>query len=382
MPPRNAALANANALKLGLFGANCSRGRTYATISDGWDASWENNLRLAQLGDALGFEAMIPIARWKAYPGDARMNGSSFESISWACGLLAATHRINVFCTVHVSLFHPVLAAKQMATADHIGQGRLVLNLVCGSIEDEYRMFGAQMLEHDTRYDLGEEWWSIVKRIWAEAGPFDHDGTYFTLRGVEGSPGPYAGQTPLVMNAGASLAGRAFAIRHSDLHFDGVRVPEESRDRVEETRRLAGEIGRKVQIWTPVGVVCRPTQREADEYRDYLIEHADRAAMDMILDNLANDSRGKTDEESVRRLQRQSMLERQILARGAYCTFGDPDHVAGELARLHGVGFDGLALNFVDYLRDLPYFAQEVLPRLERLGLRTEARATATVGGG
>jgi hypothetical protein len=34
-------------------------------------------------------------------------------------------------------------------------------------------------------------------------------------------------------------------------------------------------------------------------------------------------------------------------------------------------GFSGvLALNFVDYLAELPYFAQEVLPRLEQLGLR------------
>jgi alkanesulfonate monooxygenase SsuD/methylene tetrahydromethanopterin reductase-like flavin-dependent oxidoreductase (luciferase family) len=49
---------------------------------------------------------------------------------------------------------------------------------------------------------------------------------------------------------------------------------------------------------------------------------------------------------------------------------GDPDTVAGEFGRLHAVGLDGLALNFVDYLKELPYFAAEVLPRLERLGLR------------
>jgi alkanesulfonate monooxygenase SsuD/methylene tetrahydromethanopterin reductase-like flavin-dependent oxidoreductase (luciferase family) len=49
---------------------------------------------------------------------------------------------------------------------------------------------------------------------------------------------------------------------------------------------------------------------------------------------------------------------------------GDPDTVSQELARLHSVGLDGLALNFVDYLKELPYFAAEVLPRLARLGLR------------
>lgn len=32
-----------------------------------------------------------------------------------------------------------------------------------------------------------------------------------------------------------------------------------------------------------------------------------------------------------------------------------------------------LALNFVDYLAELPYFAAAVLPRLEQLGLRVPA---------
>jgi hypothetical protein len=39
------------------------------------------------------------------------------------------------------------------------------------------------------------------------------------------------------------------------------------------------------------------------------------------------------------------------------------------------VGFDGLVLNFVNYLDEFPYFAQEVLPRLERLGVREKVLA-------
>jgi alkanesulfonate monooxygenase SsuD/methylene tetrahydromethanopterin reductase-like flavin-dependent oxidoreductase (luciferase family) len=380
MPPRNAALVQGNALKLGLFGANCSSGRTYASIPNPWVASWENNLKLAQMGDELGIEAMIPIARWKGYDGEARINSSTFESIAWACGLLAATRRLNVFCTVHVSLFHPLIAAKQMATADHIGQGRLVFNLVCGAIEDEFQMFGVPMLEHDDRYAQGEEWWSIVRRLWSGDGPFDFDGTYFKLRGVQGAPGPYGGQTPLVMNAGISPAGRAFAIRHSDLHFDGVKLPEESADRIAETRRLAREGGREVQVWTPVGVICRPTRREADEYMRYLVDNADRAAIGNVIDILAKDTGARTDPEAVARRNGEGLIERQVLARGAYCAVGDPDSVAEELARLHGVGFDGLALNFVNYLADLPYVAQEVLPRLERKGIRSSARSAAPAG--
>ena len=100
----------------------------------------------------------------------------SWESITWACGLLAATKRINVFATVHVPLNHPLVAAKQMATADHIGQGRFGINVVCGWNEDEFHMFGVTKKEHEDRYAQGAEWWTIVKRIWAGEGPFDFDG--------------------------------------------------------------------------------------------------------------------------------------------------------------------------------------------------------------
>src|SRR5581483_9574062 len=76
-----------------------------------------------------------------------------------------------------------------------------------------------------------------------------------------------------------SPAGRAFAIRYSDMHFDGVRLPEESIGRIAETRRLAAEQGRRVQVWTPIGVVCRPTQREAEDFTRHIIESADLGAV-------------------------------------------------------------------------------------------------------
>ena len=49
---------------------------------------------------------------------------------------------------------------------------------------------------------------------------------------------------------------------------------------------------------------------------------------------------------------------------------GDPDAVADELAQLADAGARGLALSFINYLDELPYFCAEVLPRLARAGLR------------
>jgi dimethylsulfone monooxygenase len=377
MAERNAILVGGNPLKLGLFGANCSSGRSYITAPERWDTSWEHNVRLAQLADEAGIECMVPIARWKGYGGETNPNGTSWESITWACGLLAATSRINVFATVHVPLNHPLVAAKQMATADHIGRGRFGVNVVCGWNEDEFRMFGVTKKEHDDRYAQGAEWWSIVQRIWAGTGAFDFVGQHYELYGVEGSPLPYGGAAPIMMNAGASPAGRAFAVQYSDMHFDGVKSPEESIERIADTKQQGRALGRDIQVWTPIGIVCRPTRQEAAEFTQYIVEHADLGAVGHLAEMHARDAKDRIDLEGIHRRTGESQVERRVLARGSYCAVGDPDHVTAELARLQGVGFDGLVLNFVDYLAEFPYFAQEVLPRLERLGLRAPVPGAA-----
>ena len=53
---------------------------------------------------------------------------------------------------------------------------------------------------------------------------------------------------------------------------------------------------------------------------------------------------------------------------------GDPDHVAQQLADLSRAGLTGIAVSLVNYYDELPYFADEVIGRLERMGLREKVR--------
>jgi FMNH2-dependent dimethyl sulfone monooxygenase len=54
-----------------------------------------------------------------------------------------------------------------------------------------------------------------------------------------------------------------------------------------------------------------------------------------------------------------------------YCVLvGTPDDIAEEMAEMSAAGIAGTSISFLNYLESLPYFIQEVLPRLERLGLR------------
>ena len=368
---------NANDLKLGLFGANCSSGRSATLVPERWSASWEDCLALARMGDEAGIDFMLPIGRWKGYGGEADLQGETLETITWATGLLQATSRITVFGTVHAPLFHPIIAAKQCVTADHVGQGRFGLNIVAGWNEGEFEMFGVQQREHEQRYEYAQEWINAIKIAWATNEDFDFDGQYIRLKSVRAKPKPYGGTRPLIMNAGSSGTGEAFAMRNCDAFFTATQM---SRHGVDATAKMVADIkskaqalGREIEVFTIGQIVCRTTQKEADDYYHYaMFEMADWVSLEGML-QIKKITPQTVGEEAYKK-QREYLALRGI---GGYPFVGTPDSIADELATLSRAGVRGIAFSMVNYLQELPLFRDEVLPRLQRIGVR----ARATEGG-
>ena len=360
-----------NRLKLGLFGANCSSGRAVTLVPERWSGSWPDCLRLARMADEAGIEFMLPIGRWKGYGGDTDYQGATFETVTWACGLLAGTRRLTVFGTVHAPLIPPLIAAKEFVTADHIGEGRLGLNVVCGWNEGEFEMFGATLRDHEARYDYAQEWLDIIKLAWSAREDFGFEGRYFSLKVVRAKPKPFGGSRPLIMNAGASATGQAFALRNCDALFSTVSRGisfAETAQHVEAVKALARRDGRDIDVYTVGVVTCRPTANEAEEYyRHCIVDNADWHAVDNILamKNVTAENHAPEEFQRIRNHQANGM--------GGLPLVGDPDTVAHEFARLAAAGLTGVAVSFVNYLDELPYFCAEVLPRLARLGLREPA---------
>jgi dimethylsulfone monooxygenase len=364
------AMYNGNALKIGVFGANCSSGRSATKVPERWSASWPDCLKLARMADAAGIDFMLPIGRWKGYGGETDFHGTTLETVTWAAGLLAATERITVFGTVHAPLFNPIIAAKEFVTADHIGEGRFGLNLVAGWNEGEFEMFGVKQRDHEARYEFAQEWIDAVKRAWSEPGEFDIDGAFLKLKRVRAEPKPYGHTRPIIMNAGSSGTGQAFALRNCDAFFTATAASRTSlqgtADKVAAVKSEAREYGRDIEVYTVGQVVCRPTRQEAaDYYRHAVIENADWGAVDgmLALKDITPQKVGAEEYAAKRRYF-------AAYAIGGYPFVGTPDEVAEELANISMAGVRGIAVSFVNYLDELPYFCAEVLPRLARRGLR------------
>jgi alkanesulfonate monooxygenase SsuD/methylene tetrahydromethanopterin reductase-like flavin-dependent oxidoreductase (luciferase family) len=363
------ALADGKGFKLGLFSANCSSGLAVTRVPERWSGSWADNLRLARLADEVGIDFLLPIARWIGYGGDTNFHEAVLDPVTLAAAQLAETRRITVFSTIHTAFNHPVVVAKQLATLDQIGEGRAGINIVAGWNEPEYRAMGVELpQDHDDRYALAQEWWEVIRRIWSEEGRFDHAGRFFRLEGLEGMPKPYDGPLP-VLNAGSSDQGRRFAARNADFAFTIVGGPEDGAGVVRAVRETArSTYDRGVGVFTLGHVVCRPTRREAEDFLHYYAEeNADWAAVDNLMRLQGLHARSFTPD------MLQTFRSRFAAGHGSCPLIGTPDDVADGIARFHEAGFAGMTLAFLDYVGELGWFAQEVLPRLEARGVRVPA---------
>lgn len=353
-------------LKLGLFSFNVSGGMMATTVPTTYELSWRHTRDIARKAEAMGFEALVPVGRWRGFGGKTNFAGASFETYSWAAGLAEATERIMVFATSHVPTVHPVVAAKQAATIDHISGGRFGLNLVMGWFAAEMEMFGGTQKAHDARYEFGHEWLEIVRRLWTDPEPFDYDGEFFKLRGAVAEPKPLQRPHPLLVNAGSSAAGIDFSARSCDVNFVAMGSFEMGKTAASAVRKRAREnYARDISTMTYATVVCRDTASEAQ--RDYaaMVASIDWEAIDNLTTIFGVEGQSYGDAESVKQLKTQFAL-----GWGGMTFVGSPQQVVDQLQQTSAAGIDGIVLGFNDYLVELDHFERAVMPLLKEAGLR------------
>lgn len=353
--------------RLAPFAINFQRGGA-PTLGEGSIATldWNQQVRIAQLADEAGFEAIIAAARWRGYAGEAHWAQQTYEGMPWAAGIASATKRLVVFATVHVPLYHPVQIAKLSSTIDHISGGRFAMNIVSGWNVKEFDMFDYVQREHDDRYAYSAEWTSFLKRLWTEQEEFDLDDTYFHSRGAFSEPKPIQSPRPPLMSAGSSDAGRQFAATHADLAFVTGRSVEELASAAADVRRRAEDLGRNIQVWAAGVMICGETEADARRMFDYYVtENGDAKAAE---DSLRLQVMGKG--ESVKWEVTPEMIKERMVGSLGNRLIGSPEQVVDGIQRLSDAGIDGMACSWFDYEAGIETFRDLVQPLAVEAGLR------------
>jgi FMNH2-dependent dimethyl sulfone monooxygenase len=290
------------------------------------------------------------------------------ETFTWAGAIAAVTEHIGVVSTVHVTVNHPVFVAKAEATVDLVSKGRAGMNLVLGWYPPDMQLFGYELKEHSDRFELAEEWIHLFDRLWSERKSFDYNGKNYNLKAAFSQPHGVQAR-PVLLNAGRSPRGREFAAKHCDIAFVSAHNPAPAaiKQQVDDYRNEARKkFGREIQIWMSAYVVLKDTVEEAQAYAyDYIITQGDDAPVQNIIRNNAIDTKSMPPEAA------EKLAYALKAGFAGYPLVGDADHITSLFANLSESGIDGFLLTWLDYEGGLDRFGREVLPRLEKAGLRT-----------
>ncbi len=153
--------------------------------------------------------------------------------------LAAVTSHIGLGATRSTTYDAPYSIAREFATLDHISAGRAAWNVVTSMNDGEALNYGdVPHIGHDERYDRADEFMEVAFGLWdswdkdalvldRENGIYadpdkvhylNHRGKWFQSRGPLNVPRSPQGR-PVVIQAGSSGRGKAFAARWSEVIF-------------------------------------------------------------------------------------------------------------------------------------------------------------------
>ncbi|WP_166979794.1 LLM class flavin-dependent oxidoreductase [Paramicrobacterium fandaimingii] len=324
--------------------------------------------------------------------------------------LAVNTKHIGLALTSNVVQSHPFHFARQISTLDHITRGRVAWNIVTGMQDNGARNFGLEKLvDHDERYEWAEEYVDVTYKLWE--GSWDDDallkdrsGAYSDVSkvhkihhqskrySVEGPhlPSPSPQRTPVLYQAGSSVAGRTFAARNAEATFIVAPSAEIARQQIDETRALAVEHGRKpedIKFFQGLSFIIGDTQEEAEakaeEYFKYVSVEgyaAHSAIVDPdgrvyppetpLKDVQTNSARGFVEWISRYITDREPVVADLVLQRTrGSAVIGTPESIADELEIWQAAGVDGI--NVINWVipGSFEEFADKVLPVLRERGL-------------
>jgi FMNH2-dependent dimethyl sulfone monooxygenase len=350
----------ANALKFAYWVPNVSGGLVISKIPQRTDWSLDYNVKLAQIAEASGFDYALSQIRFTAGYGAEFQH----ESVSFSHALLAATRTLKVIAALLPGPWNPALAAKQIATINHLTNARVAVNVVSGWFRGEFAAIGEPWLDHDERYRRSEEFIRALRGIWTEDN-FTFRGDFYRFSNYSLKPKPLQ-PLPEVFQGGSSRAARDMASRVSDWYFTNGNTPEEIKKQVDDIQAKAAESNHAVRIGVNAFAIARDSEAEAREVLAEIIKHADPEAVNAFGHEVKN--AGKASPEGQGNWAK-STFEDLVQYNDGFKSnlIGTPEQIAERILALKAAGASLILLGFLHFQEEVEFFGKRVIPLVRDL---------------
>jgi len=340
---------------------------------------------------------------------------TSFDPLTLLPVLAMVTEHLGLIATASTTFEPAYTIARRFASLDHISGGRAAWNLVTTSNPDAALNFGlTEHMEHGERYRRAREFYDVVTGLWdswaddafvrdvAEGVYFDpdrmhvldHQGEFLSVRGPLNIARPIQGW-PVIVQAGASDAGRQLAAETAEMVFAGGGRLADSQAYYADVKGRAERLGRNpdhIKILPGCLVVVGDTDEEARQKRGLLdsLVHPDSGMaslsiaigtdasvfdLDGKLPDIPESNASKSGRERViARARRDNLTVRQLAqiagSYGGLAMVGTPKTIVDQMEEFFfGNACDGFNIMFPYVPGGLDDFVDRVVPELQRRGL-------------
>ncbi|MEK4177030.1 FMNH2-dependent alkanesulfonate monooxygenase [Aeribacillus sp. FSL K6-1305] len=316
--------------------------------------------QIAQAVDDLGYSGvLIPTGK------------TCEEGFIVASTLAPVTKNLKYLVAVRPGLMSPSFVARMSATLDRFSDGRLLINVVAGGDPVELAGEGV-FLDHDERYELTDEFLTIWRQLFTEE-EVDLEGDYLRIRGGQ-LPYPTVQKPyPPLYFGGSSPAAMKVAAKHIDVYLTWGEPPAQVEKKINKMRAYAAAQGRTVKFGIRLHVIVRPTEEEAWEAANKLIEHVDEETIAQALKVFKRmDSEGQRLMTSLHEGDRTRLEVSPNLWAGVglvrtgagTALVGDPDTVAARMKEYADLGIETFILSGYPHLEEAYRTAELLFPKL------------------
>ena len=344
------------------FSALCSDDYQFLGVPDGdLRSSWAHCSNIVKTAEQQGFRNILCPSSYQV----------GQDTLSFVAGCAPITKDINLLAAVRCGEMQPIMLARTISTLDHMLEGRLTVNIISSD-------FPGQKEDSNYRYQRSREVVEILKQAWTQ-DEINYSGEVYDFKGLTTDPvKPYQTGGPLLYFGGYSPAALELCGQHCDVYLMWPELQDALTGRMKAVNQVAEKYDRTLDYGLRVHMIVRDTEKEAQEYAEYITSKLDDEYGRMIRERaLDSTSLGVSHQAKNRELADEFGYIEPNLWTGVgrarsgcgAALVGSADQVLSKIEDYKKMGIRAFIFSGYPHIEEAEYFGKLVMPHLETCSL-------------